>query len=1105
MCCSLKSILNAKTGLGMLMGLLIWTVFTAHHAKAAVRQSSVPDEQKLAFFEKEVRPLLIGKCFQCHSGKTPKGSLRLDRRDGLTSGGSRGPAIELDEPQESLLIQAVQRHPDAPVQMPPDETLSEQEIAILIRWISDGAVWPEVGSKELADSDTPQQLWSLSPLEKPEVPEASNHPWISNPVDHFVLDQLRRLDLTPASPLSKIKLIRRATFDLIGLPPSPDEVTAFLKDESDEAFARVIDRLLTSPRYGERWGRHWLDVARYADSNGMDENLTYANAWRYRDWVIQAFNEDKPYDQFVREQIAGDLLPVDDEQETIQRRIATAFLALGPKMLAEDDPIKMQMDIIDEQMETVGRTFMGMSIGCARCHSHKFDPITHEDYYALAGIFKSTKTMENFKVVAAWYEHQVAPQAQINTRKEYDEKHSELQSVIADVIAKGTETFLHEQRLRAADYLLHGANLIHYQRFLEDIQKRYQLMDGDLANFNNVMEAEHFKNGNVAKNQDSYGEGIGVILTSGSGFAEYDVSVENAGNYQLHFRYAAAESRPIDIYVDSNLVRRGALEKSTGSWNPDGQKWFFVTTLSLDAGKHTLRIQRDGVFPHIDKFALVPWPEGQEQLPLITRSLAQVASEEGLVASLLDQWREYLEKTASEENSPLTAWHRLESTFAPEKEINGQNVNKPTTQLLNRFLMEKRIEFAQQYGELFQLALDEPTDATEHLKPLRMLLLDKEGPFRDPGDTESFFNMEIQKELKDNRDKLVVLTTDAPPELPLSMGVKEGVPENVKIHLRGSHLTLGKVVLRGTPASLSPEPTVIHDTQQSGRLELAQWLTSKKHPLTARVMVNRIWRGHFGEGLVRTPDNFGKTGEAPSNPDLLDWLAIKFMDLDWSVKRLHRLIMLSSTYQMSSESDPKAMAIDPDNRNFWRMNRRRLEAEAVRDSVLAVSGQLDLSPGGTMLPLKNREYVTSSGTRITNEYESPRRAVYLPVIRSALYQQFVTFDFADPSMANGARSTSIVAPQALFMLNSSFVAQQSEAMAARLLKRHDLTDRMRIDHAYQIALSRPAMDSEIEEALHFVRNYQDAVSKPEKESSQRLAWRAFCRVLIASNEFIHVE
>ena len=1105
MLCSPRPILNAKGILSTLLVALIWTVVAVHRVEAVAGQARTPDEQKRAFFEKEVRPLLIGKCFQCHSEKTQKGSLRLDRRDGLTAGGGRGPAIQLDNPQESLIIQAVQRRPDAPVQMPPDEALSEQEIAVLLRWISDGAVWPEVASKELSGSDTSQELWSLSPLIRPEVPAASTHQWMRNPVDHFVLDQLRRLDLTPASPLSKRKLIRRATFDLIGLPPSPDEVEAFLKDESEGAFARVIDRLLTSPQYGERWGRHWLDVARYADSNGMDENLTYAHAWRYRDWVIQAFNQDKPYDQFVREQIAGDLMPVADEQETIHRRIATAFLALGPKMLAEDDPVKMQMDIIDEQMETVGRTFMGMSIGCARCHSHKFDPITHEDYYALAGIFKSTKTMENFKVVAAWYEHQVAPKSQINTRQVYDKKHSELQSVITDVTAKGTELFLHEQRMRAADYLLHGANLIHYQRLLENMQKRYQLVDGDLSNFKNVMEAEHFKDGNVAKDQSTYGEGIGVILTSGSGFAEYEVSVEDAGKYQLHFRYAAAESRPVDLVLDGNWIRRGALEESTGSWNPDGQKWFFVATLSLDAGKHILRVQREGVFPHIDKFAIVPWPDSQEHLPLITRSLAQVASEEGLVGSLLDQWRDYLEKTASEENSPLTAWHRLESTFAPEKDINEANVNKPTTQLLNRFLVEKRIEFAQQYGELFQKALDDPTETTEHLKPLRMLLLDKEGPFRDPGDAESFFSMEIKKELKENRDKLVVLTTAAPPELPLSMGVKEGDPENVKIHLRGSHLTLGKVVARGAPASLSPEQAVIQGTQQSGRLELAQWLTSKKHPLTARVMVNRIWRGHFGEGLVRTPDNFGKTGEAPSNPDLLDWLASEFMDLDWSVKRLHRLIMLSSTYQMSSESDPKAMAIDPDNRNFWKMNRRRLEAEAVRDSVLAVSGQLDLSPGGTMLPLKNREYVTTSGTRITNEYESPRRAVYLPVIRSALYQQFVTFDFADPSMANGARSTSIVAPQALFMMNSSFVAQQSDAMAARLLGRDDLTDHMRIDRAYQIALSRPAVDSEIKEALHFVRHYEDAVSNPEKEFSQRLAWRAFCRVLIASNEFIHVE
>src|SRR5579863_4294464 len=446
------------------------------------------------FFEKSVRPLFAQRCLPCHAaGEHPAGGLSLEGRESLLQGGSRGPAIVAGRPEESLLIRALRQTSN--LRMPPGGKLGDAEIAILANWVSMGAPWASERAPQ--SEQTKATFWAFIPPRDAAIPQVKHASWVKSPIDAFILAGLEAKNLKPAPPAGKRELIRRAAFDLTGLPPTPEEVQAFLDDRDPNAFERVVDRLLASPRYGERWGRHWLDVARYADSNGLDENLVYSNAFRYRDYVIQAFNKDKPYDQFVREQLAGDLLPdAEDLTTTFERWTATGFLSLGAKMLAEDDPVKMEMDIVDEQLDTASRAFMALTIGCARCHDHKFDPIPQADYYSMAGIFKSSKTMENFKVVATWHEYVLAP----------PDDRERLQALLDKIKAKNKEAAVitqaenrklsTEARLKLGAYLLAASDVLRY----EQITLAPVLSGGKSAPAGAIIrEASSFERGNAPR------------------------------------------------------------------------------------------------------------------------------------------------------------------------------------------------------------------------------------------------------------------------------------------------------------------------------------------------------------------------------------------------------------------------------------------------------------------------------------------------------------------------------------------------------------------------------------------------------------------------------
>ena len=1074
------------------------------------------DGPDLEHFEKKIRPLLVEQCQRCHDADKTKGGLRLDSAEAIAQGGDTGELLVPGKPDVSLLIQAVRYAGD--LKMPPKGKLPEADIAALVDWVQAGAPWPTEPEqpKKPAPSTVPEPVitpdqrafWAFQPVLDPLLPPVKDPAWAGSPIDRFILAGQEAHGLTHAGQADKRTLIRRTTFDLTGLPPTISAVDAFLEDSSPAAYARVVDRLLASPAYGVRWGRHWLDLARYADSNGMDENIAYANAWRYRDYVVASFNADKPYDQLLKEQIAGDLLPAAGEVARQDQVTGTGFLVLGPKMLAEDDPMKMEMDIIDEQVDTVGKVFMGLTLGCARCHDHKFDPIPTADYYSLAGIFKSTKSMQNHSVVAMWNEQTLATAEEQQSQDAYQKQVAASQDDLNTFVSDSEKPLRQEAREQIASYLLAAADAWRAKELARSMMTGQE--SGSAPAGQMVREAEEFNRGNVVVDRENYGQGIGVILNGGPqpNFAEYDFTIEQPGLYQVEVRYAAAESRPIRVQVRGETLAESVAERVTGSWNPDNQAWTVAGMLMLEAGPVTVRVERpSGPIPHIDKLALVPitLPEGMLASEVLsTTSVAQVRK---LNPRLLQAWVETLTKAKSDPNSLFATWHDMKwldqtPSAGPLAKVHAllARAPRPATQR----------ELAGRYQELFTEALaatPEVLNDNAGLAEMRKVADAREGPITLPENVDEWLGEEVRKQLTDRRDSHKKLQDAAPP-VRKAMAVEERKPTNLRIHIRGSHTTLGAEVPRQFLRVIAGDQQQPIGDTQSGRLELAEWLTRPGHPLTARVMANRIWQWHFGQGLVRSSDNFGELGERPSHPELLDWLAARFVESGWSIKAMHRFIMLSSTYQMSTQLDEAAALADPDNQQLWRIDRRRLEAEAIRDALVAVAGDLDYRMEGSRLQTKNHDYVNSTGgTESSEPYDTSVRSIYLPVIRSGLYAPFQAFDFADPSSSNGRRTPTTVAPQALFMMNSKVVLKSSSSWAKRLLARTDLDDAGRIALAYKTAYARPATGPEIGRAQSYLARFDSLLQANGVADAERKyqAWQALCQALMATSEFLTID
>ena len=992
------------------------------------------------FFEKKVRPVLAQHCLSCHGPEKQKSGLRLDSISALLAGGESGPAIVRGKPDESLICQVIEK--GEPYAMPPKGKLAKDEILAIRAWVKAGAPWPGKSDSEPSNKTTAGSnknspaLWSFKPLSHPSPPQVRDiSSWCQSPIDQFILTGLEAKGLKPSSPLPRHLLIRRATIDLTGLPPTPEEVREFVQDKSPKAFSKVVDRLLASQAYGEKWGRHWLDLARYADSNGMDENMAHANAFRYRDWVIHAFNTDKPYDRFIMEQLAGDLLPASDPIEKDRNITATGFLVIGPKMLAEDDPRKMEMDIVDEQLDTAGRAFLGMTFGCARCHDHKYDPISQADYYSLAGIFKSTKTMANFKVVAMWNERPVSDEATSAARKRAEKEIQSKRKNLDDHVNQGfdrlkTNIPLQLKAIKAAKKVADSSD--------SNPSPASRMVHGPIPG-SVILEAEQYARGNLVRDFTTYGQGIGVVYNAGKvpNYAEFDFQTATEGIYQVEVRHAAADSRPVRLKFDNSAELDNVASAVTGSWTPESQRWSVAGILSLKKGPHRLRMERNGPVPHIDKFAIIPRPE-IKSLPV---NPAMAAKDDGLPVDLVKAWM---------------AWLKANPTA--------------------------------------------PTSTEAEI--IRIIASDR-GPFTAIKDRVPLLELPDQSIAKSLAETVAKAEKEMPPEA-MAMAASEGAITDLKVHLRGNYLTLGANAPRGFPRAIESSETPLIPGNSSGRLELARWMTQPGHPLTSRVMANRVWHWHFGAGLVRSPDNFGSLGLKPANQPLLDWLASEFEKDGWSIKKLHRRIMNSSTYQMGCNHDPESFRIDPDNELFWRVNRRRMEAETIRDSMIFLAGDLDRTPGGSLLTIGNHKYVTSTASEKFDSYHVNRRTVYLPITRSSLYDFLQAFDFADPSSSNGERVNTTVAPQALALLNSRLVDEQTLSWARRLIENPSLDDVGRVNEVFLKAYSRPPSSHEVSRALAFIRNVVPQFPGDTQNRTVQ-AWREFCRAILSSSEFIHVE
>ncbi len=1019
-------------------------------------------------FENEVRPLLAGNCYSCHSEKAgkKKGGLLLDSFEGIRKGGRSGPLYSAGKPDESLLWQVLTHEHE--MRMPPKQKLGAGAIASVRLWIAEGAELPA----QLAATGEAMH-WAFQPR-RPVVAEDGALATIDDLLD--AAQERRNVEASPRADPGT--LLRRVTWRLTGLPPTRDELAKFLADPDQTAFTSVVDRLLASPRYAEQMARHWLDLARYADSNGADENHCMSQAWRYRDWVVQAFAKDLSYDQFLMQQIAGDLLPEKDSAaDTIDQHIATGFLVLGPKMLAEQDKEKLKYDLVDEQMDVLFRTALGFSTSCARCHDHKFDPVTQEDYYALAGVFASTKSLSHTNFVSQWMERDVGPRARVLELTAW-------RGAAAEAAKK------EKHAMEAAD--LEARRLL-ASRFADHLLAAEKTRAAVLT-----LEAEHASNGNLIADRSMWGDARTVVARTGSSglqFAEF--RFERAGRFELELRAAAEESRPVRVLLDGREIAAAALGAVTGSWLPLGQRWSSLGEVELAAGEHVLRMERDGSFPHVDKLRLVPKIDERAAWPALTP--------EGLESVALRAAVDALEVAAEVKEAPLSLWvgwrAQPEAVLA---EAHAASKN-PLAVALAAPAPRDAMEFAgrlqtlglaaMQRAEPAQFGFDAKRDAALGL------VAGPEGLFwLQAGELESLWPETRRATVLAERLEVKAVQGRRPEALPVGMVVEALPRKPLPVLARGNHLTPdGEAQPLGAPAALSGlVPSGPFAAAEDGRLALARWMIDARHPLTARVMVNRVWLWLFGEGLVRTPSDFGSKGDRPELPELLDTLAERFVRCGWSVRQLVREIVLTEAWQRSALPTENAFATDPENATFAHMRPFRLAAEEVRDGLLLTSGVLDVKPFGRSLALESGVIVTNDQSGNLANYDSLRRSLWLPVVRNAMYEMFSIFDYVDANGPLDRRGQSVQPQQMLFFLNSAMVREAAAKLAEASLAAA-ATDSAREDFIALGILHRRPLDSE-RLTLAGLRARVRAEGRDEKA-----AWAAVAQVLFASNEWLHVD
>jgi hypothetical protein len=868
-----------------------------------------------------------------------------------------------------------------------------------------------------------EQHWSFAPVVEPPEPEVRDAARVKSPIDRFILSKLERAGTKPAAPADKRTLLRRATFDLTGLPPTPEEIRDFLTDESSDAFARVVDRLLASPRYGERWGRHWLDVVRYADTAGETADFPVPHAWRYRNWVIDAFNRDKPYDQFLTEQIAGDILAAKLPSDTSREHFAELVTATGYLAIARRFGFDTDQDhflTIDDTLDMLGKSVLGLSISCARCHDHKYDPIPTTDYYALYGIFESTR-------------YPFPGCEKIKTSRD----------MVPLMAPSELDRFVkpHQQKLAGAEAALKKA------------------LDDQAASSKQIKELASQAATLLAEGQFDNG-GSQEIAAGGKPLAPVTVKAGQA--VQLTILPRANDGADSTV-VEFELTEVGG----------EGRRWNVARDVvpNLLAGN-----------PHADSYNhAAVW----------------------CFLDLRDGPSFLVEAARNVEKLPgLNAWRRGHVPFALVN-ATGQSL-KPWTVTVPPRSFVLHPSPAGGAGLVWLSAIDGTVAITGRLADadagggdgiawkVEQFAGDVAEPLVKLGMLGA--SAEVLRKLRDD-------LAAAAPKFDVAYAVAEGKPHNARVQQRGDPKSLGNEVPRRFLQVLGGE-TVPPDAG-SGRLELARWLTDPKNPLTARVFVNRVWQHHFGQGLVKTPSDFGMRGEPPSHPELLDFLAARFVADGWSTKALHRLILLSQTYQQQSAGDTRNAQLDPDDVWLWRFRQRRLSAEEIRDAILAVSGDLDLTRGEAHPFPAEKTWGFTQHAPFSAVYDHNRRSVYLMTQRIRRHPFLTLFDGADANASTPERYTTTVPTQALFFLNDPFVHARSASFAARLMELPD--DRARLERAFELMFARLPSDDDHAATGRFLSEYTADLTGEAAVDRPRIAWAAWLRVLMSGNEFVFID
>lgn len=935
--------------------------------------SSQAASGEMDFFEKRIRPLMVEHCQECHGEDKQKGGLRLDHQMGWQTGGDSGPALIPGKIDESLLWKAVS-YTDRDLKMPPKKKLSAEQVADLRQWIESGAQDPRSAPAAKRKSGSSPKVdgsfWSFQvPVVKP-APEVRDGQWPASQIDHFILAKLESHGLAPASEADSSTLERRLTFDITGLPSSADGSDVHLTGQPMES---LVDRLLESPAFAERWTSHFMDMTRFAESSGGGRSLPFKDAWRFRDYLLESIRENVPVDRLIQEMVAGDLLPYQNAEEHRRQLTATGFLALGPTNYEEQDKGMLRMDIVDEQLDCIGKSFLGMTIGCARCHDHKFDPIPTRDYYALAGILRSTRTLKNYTDnVAHW----------IDTPLPFDgDQEVNLHAHEQKIMKLESEIAVLKDELRDA-----GGTAL---------RKAKTLSARDLP---------------------------GVVVD--------DREALKVGDWKASSLYPP--------FIDAGYIH----DSNEGR----GEKTLSFTPKLPVAGRYEVRVAYSGAPNRAERVQVSILHADGEDLVYFKQS---TESREGLRFATIGTWRF--------ENS-------------------GQNFVMISNAGAEGYVTVDAVQFLPADADMPDMPAQKVSHAEKDLQ-VRLSALDKE-----------------LKALKKNG-----------PVRPEAMTVLDDPkPEDTHIHIRGSTRNLGASVPRGFLQVAVKGPLHKIPADQSGRLQLAQWITHRDNPLTSRVLVNRVWHWLFGAGLVRTTDNFGSTGELPSHPELLDYLAVKFMEDGWSLKKLIREMVLSKTYRQSSSVGTQAGQIDPDNRFLSHMNRKRLDAECLRDAMLVAAGTLDPKFGG--LNVADAKAVDANDQKIQNleygfAFADSRRSVYTAAFRNVRHPLFEVFDFADINQPIGQRTTSTVATQALYLMNNPEVIALARA-SADLVMKTSAEDRDCIHQAFRRSLSRQPTQLETQLAADYL---QDSLSGNATDGEKRDVLARLIQALWATPEFRFVQ